>query len=220
MVLGSRYTLTNNSPGPVSGFGRGSRSPRARCGSTWARSIRAKNRRDSLVRCPRPTQHVQLTWQSGTYKGINLAGYRVYGEPTAGGGIDYTCPLADLTAYPAGILTDGFGLGGFGSGGWGQAASTISWTSDPLAGGSWQFAVVPYDEAGNEGAPQTAIVSISAPPGRPHHSRVPRSVFSTTCSPTDRHRLASVASGCLRLASPGTHHPSRRRASLIASNVQ
>ncbi len=114
-----------------------------------------------------PTRRVQLTWQSGTYKGIDLAGYRVYGEPTPGGGIDFTSPLSDLTAYPAGILTDGFGLGGFGAGGWGQAASTLSWTSDPLAGGSWQFAVVPYDDAGNEGAAQTATVAISAPPRAP-----------------------------------------------------
>jgi hypothetical protein len=114
-----------------------------------------------------PTRRAQLTWQSGTYKGIDLAGYRVYGEPTPCSGIDFTSPLSDLTAYPAGILTDGFGLGGFGAGGWGQAASTLSWTSDPLAGGSWQFAVVPYDDAGNEGTAQTATVAISAPPRAP-----------------------------------------------------
>jgi hypothetical protein len=114
-----------------------------------------------------PTRRVRLTWQSGTYKGIDLAGYRVYGEPTPSAGIDYTSPLSDLTAYPAGILTDGFGLGGFGAGGWGQAASTFSWISNPLAGGSWQFAVVPYDEAGNEGAAQTVTVAISAPPRAP-----------------------------------------------------
>ncbi len=114
-----------------------------------------------------PTRRVQLTWKSGTYKGIDLAGYRVYGAPTPGGGIDFTSPLADITAYPAGINSDGFGLDGFGQGGWGQAASTISWTSNPLAGGSWQFAVVPYDEAGNEGAAQTATVTVSAPPRAP-----------------------------------------------------
>ncbi len=114
-----------------------------------------------------PARRVQLSWQSGTYKGTDLAGYRVYGEPSPGIGIDFTSPLSDLTAYPAGILTDGFGLGGFGDGGWGQAASTLSWISDPLAGGSWQFAVVPYDEAGNEGTARTVTVTIGSPPRAP-----------------------------------------------------
>jgi hypothetical protein len=116
---------------------------------------------------PAPRRRVQLTWQSGTYTGIDLAGYRVFGESTPCGGIDFASPLDDLTAYPGGILTDGFGLGGFGAGGWGQAASTVSWTSDPLTAGTWHFAVVPYDEAGNQGTPQIATLAVGVPPRTP-----------------------------------------------------
>lgn len=114
-----------------------------------------------------PSRRAMLTWQSGTYRGVDLVGFRIYGEPVPGGGIDFTTPLSDITAYPAGILTDGLGLGGYGAGGWGQAASVYSWTSGPLAGGSWQFAVVPYDRAGNEGIAQEATVVIIAPPRAP-----------------------------------------------------
>ena len=130
VYINQQLAWSGHRPGP------GSQSPRGRFGSTSARSMRARSRRASSARCPRRlTRRVQLTWQSGTYKGIGLAGYRVYGEPTPSAGIDFTSPLSDLTAYPAGILTDGFGLGGFGAGGWGQAASAYSWTSDPLAAG-------------------------------------------------------------------------------------
>ncbi len=114
-----------------------------------------------------PSRRAKLSWQSGTYKGIDLTGFRVYGEPSPSAGVDFTTPLSDITAYPAGILTDGFGLGVFNEGCWGQAAGNYSWTSDSLSSGTWQFAIVPYDKAGNEGSPQTTAVVISSPPRSP-----------------------------------------------------
>src|SRR5206468_10702187 len=75
--------------------------------------------------------------------------------------------LADMTAYPQGLPMDGYGLGGFGTGGFGEAAGTYTWTSGPLAAGTWSFAVKPYDTAGNLGTAQTASVAIAAPPREP-----------------------------------------------------
>jgi hypothetical protein len=114
-----------------------------------------------------PSRRARLSWQSGAYKGIDLAGFRVYGPDGPGAAVDYSTVLADITAYPAGIATDGFGLGGFGTGGLGQTAGTYSWTSDPLSAGSWTFAVVPYDAAGNEGVAQSTTAVMAAPPRAP-----------------------------------------------------
>jgi hypothetical protein len=116
---------------------------------------------------PAPSRRARLSWQSGTYKGIDLAGFHVYGSDAPGAAVDYSTVLADITAYPAQVATYGFGLGGFGSGGLGQSASSYSWTSDPLSGGTWNFAVVPYDTAGNEGSAQTTTAVITAPPREP-----------------------------------------------------
>ncbi len=114
-----------------------------------------------------PTRRAQLTWQSGTYTGVDLSGFRVYGADEPGGVIDYTTVLADITAYPAGIVTDGFGFGGFGASSFGQSASSYSFTSEPLAAGSWSFTVVPFDSAGNPGSPMTTGITIVAPPRMP-----------------------------------------------------
>jgi hypothetical protein len=114
-----------------------------------------------------PSRRVQITWQSGAYTGSDLAGFHLYGSDAPGGAVDYSAVLADITAYPAGIATDGFGLGGFGSGGFGQLAGNYAWTSGPLAAGTWTFAVVPYDAAGNEGAAQTTTVTVAGPPPAP-----------------------------------------------------
>jgi hypothetical protein len=113
------------------------------------------------------SRRVQITWQSGTFAGSDLAGFRVYVSDAPGDAVDYSVILADITAYPTGITTDGFGLGGFGSGGLGQAAGNYSWTSGPLAAGTWTFAIVPYDAAENEGAAQTTTVTIAGPPPPP-----------------------------------------------------
>ena len=103
----------------------------------------------------------------GLFEAADLASFRVYGERTAGGGIDYSAPLEEITAFPGGVIQDGFGMGGFGEGGFGCVAAFSSWTSAPLGGGTWAFAVVPVDSAGNEGVRTTTSRSILAPPGPP-----------------------------------------------------
>jgi hypothetical protein len=114
-----------------------------------------------------PARRAELSWLGGTFEAPDIAGFKVYGESTPGGGINYGTVLADITAYPAGILTDGFGLGSFGTGGFGRVAGTYTWTSEPLGSGTWSFAVVPYDAAGNAGTGATTTVTIAAPPREP-----------------------------------------------------
>ncbi len=111
-----------------------------------------------------PGRLATLSWLGGTFQGTDIAGFHVYGEDTPGGGIDYTTILATVPAYIAGIITDGFGYGGFGQGGFGQSAGAYSWTSQPLAPGTWNWGVKPFDIAGNEGPAQTTAVTIAAPP--------------------------------------------------------
>lgn len=131
----------------------------------------------------------ELNWVGGLWEGMDLAGFFVYGSdgPTtfsdAGFGdygfgsggfgvggsavIDFTTPLADITAYPGGFTMDGFGLGGFGLGGLGLSSSSYQWISGPLTSGIWEFCVIPYDQAGNLGVPQFASCTICCPPGVP-----------------------------------------------------
>jgi hypothetical protein len=113
----------------------------------------------------------RLSWLGGTYLdpsgSDDVAGFQVCGEPAPGAGINYAAPLARIPAYPGGIPTDGFGLGGFGEGGLGRAASAYSWTSPALGSGTWAFAIVSFDAAGNLGVPATTTVQINAPPRPP-----------------------------------------------------
>lgn len=123
-----------------------------------------------------PARRANLSWLGGTFTSSAIAGYRVYGSDQAGGygiigfgdgpfgEIDLSTVLADITAYPSGILTDGFGLGGFGYGGFGQVAGTYTWTSNPLTNGTWSYAIVPYDAAGNLGTVSLTSVAIDCPP--------------------------------------------------------
>jgi hypothetical protein len=111
-----------------------------------------------------PAREVTLQWLGGTYEADDLAGFHIYGEPTPGGGIDFTTILATIPAYTAGIITDGFGYGGYGQGGYGAAAGSYSWTSAPLSTGTWHWAVKPFDNAGNEGSARVTAVAITAPP--------------------------------------------------------
>jgi hypothetical protein len=110
---------------------------------------------------------IRLTWLGGSYLDPTIRGYRIYGEATAGGGINYTAPVGTVAAYGAGLATDGFGLGGFGSGGFGSGAASYSWTSGPLGSGTWHFAILPYDDAGNEGTAVVVSATVSAPPAPP-----------------------------------------------------
>jgi hypothetical protein len=124
-----------------------------------------------------PARRAELEWLGGTFEGADIAGFQVwssamgpvgFGDGGFGdgpfGGITFTALEATITAYPSGIYTDGFGLGGFGLGGFGESASTYTWTSDPLTNGTWYYAVVPFDSAGNLGAPAATSVVIDAPP--------------------------------------------------------
>lgn len=120
---------------------------------------------------PSPSRRADLAWQGGTFLGTSgdgdVAGFRVYGEATPGGGINYTTPLADIPAYIGGIVTDGFGLAGFGVGGFGMASGSYSWISEPLTSGTWAFGVTSYDSAGNESSADTISIPIFAPPEPP-----------------------------------------------------
>ena len=114
---------------------------------------------------------VTLTWRGGTYlddSGLDdVIGFRVYRGTAPGGAVDYSTPVADIPAYGSTTPLDGFGLGGFGQGGFGRSSSDYSWTSDPLAAGDWDFAIVPYDAAGNEGTGSTTTATSEAPPRPP-----------------------------------------------------
>jgi hypothetical protein len=118
-----------------------------------------------------PGDRARLAWLGGTYLdptgNDDVAGFRIFGETTPGAGVNLASPLAEIKAYPGGILTDGFGLGGFGQGGFGRAASTYEWTSRSLSAGTWSFAVASIDAAGNQGTPVTTSITINAPPRPP-----------------------------------------------------
>ena len=120
---------------------------------------------------PSPQDRVELDWLGGTFLDPtgrdDVRGFRVYGSPLPGAGVDYSSPLATIQAYPSGVITDGFGLGGFGQGGFGRASSSYRWTSPALAKGDWTFAVSSFDAAGNEAPPLLASASILAPPRPP-----------------------------------------------------
>jgi hypothetical protein len=114
-----------------------------------------------------PLRQVELNWLGGTYEGTDLAGFNVYGEAAPGAGINYSDIFATITAYAAGIYTDGYGMGGFGLGGFGESSSAYSWTSDTLTSGTWHWGVKPFDTAGNEGTAETASAVIAVPPLEP-----------------------------------------------------
>jgi hypothetical protein len=127
---------------------------------------------DFSINLPSPTgmsTRAQLTWNGGTYLDAtgndDVSGFLLYGSDAPGGPVDYTTAVATVSAYPGGWISDGFGLGGFGTGGFGRVATKYQWQSGPLASGVWQFAIVPYDAAGNLRHPgQVASVTINEAP--------------------------------------------------------
>jgi hypothetical protein len=121
----------------------------------------------SLPTPPGGGNRVRLAWVGGSYLGADIAGYHVYAGTAAGGAVSYATPVASIPAYIQGIATDGYGVGGYGQGGYGSAPSSYSWTSGPLSGGTWNFAVKSFDEAGNEGTPQATSAVVAAPPSPP-----------------------------------------------------
>lgn len=114
-----------------------------------------------------PNNRATLGWIGGTFEAPDIAGFHVYGETTPGGGIQYDNVLGDIPAYTRGAITDGWGFGEWDLGGWGFASATYGWESDPLTSGSWNWAVIPYDMAGNEGVSVIASTVIAVPPGAP-----------------------------------------------------
>lgn len=141
-----------------------------------------------------PADRVELDWLGGTYLDPtgrdDVQGFRVYGSPLPGAGVDYSSPLAEIQAYPSGVITDGYGFGGFGRGGFGRAASSYRWTSQALARGDWTFAVASFDVAGNEAAPIVASASILSPP-RPPAAGPDGSRLSCSYDPTARRATLS-----------------------------
>lgn len=115
-----------------------------------------------------PPRRVQLAWTGGTWESPTIAGYHIYQSDVAGGAIDYTKPVATVPFQTGAQTYDGYGRGGYGAGGYGAGDASFSWTSDPLATGTWSFAVVPFDTAGNEQASHLTISqAVTARPAPP-----------------------------------------------------
>jgi hypothetical protein len=137
---------------------------------------------------------VRLDWIGGLYLGADLAGYRVYSGTAPGGAVSYTTPVATITAYTQGIVSEGYGDGGYGDGGYGDGSSNYSWTSGPLAGGTWNFAVRPFDVVGNEGTTSTFSAVIDAPPPPPAANATGKRLTYSYNSSTHVATLAWLAS--------------------------
>lgn len=101
---------------------------------------------------PIPASRADLTWTESSFSASDLMGFRVYGEATPGGGIDYTNALADVQAFAGGFTPAD------------STEASWTWTSEPYKTGTWSFAVTPYDEVGNEGDPMTVSVLLTSPP--------------------------------------------------------
>lgn len=113
-----------------------------------------------------------ITWYGGRYLDASLTGFHIYSSVGPGLAVDMANRVATIPAAPGGVWLDGSGRGGSGRGGSGHSAIGYSWTSGVLVTGTWQFAVVAYDSAGNEATtPPVETVAIVAPPPSP----IPRS---------------------------------------------
>ena len=118
------------------------------------------------------TERATLTWSGGTCLDANglddVGGFQIFASPAAGAPVDLTAPVDQVIAYPGGWINDGFGKGGFGAAGFGRAATTYRWQSGPLSSGTWQFAIIPLDRAGNpRGGGSSSSVTINAAPRPP-----------------------------------------------------
>ncbi len=125
---------------------------------------------DSLPAQP-PLGEARLAWYGGNYLaggGGDIASYRVYGETTAGGGLNLSTPLATVPASIGPNSASGFGRGRFGRGGFGSGEVAYTWTSQPVASsGTWTFGVAAVDAAGVEGTMATVAVDLLRPPKPP-----------------------------------------------------
>jgi hypothetical protein len=126
----------------------------------------------SLVAPNGRSERVQLSWSGGTYLDPSgqddIQGFWIYQGPSAGAAVDPATSVDVVVAYPGGWINDGFGKSGFGDAGFGRAATLYTWESGPLTSGIWQFAVVPFDKAGNaRGTGQTVSATVNAAPRPP-----------------------------------------------------
>ncbi len=143
---------------------------------------------------PGDGSRVFLEWPGGRYLGIDIVGFYVYASSAPGGAVDYSTILATVPAYVQGFATDGYGQGGYGSGGYGSTGSNYSWTSGPLAGGTWNFAVKPFDAAGNLGTARTQSAVVEAPPNPPARNAAGKRLTYTYNATTHVATLAWLAS--------------------------
>ncbi len=126
----------------------------------------------SLLASGNRTDRAALSWSGGTYldpTGLDdIGAFQIFQSPPGGAAVDDTVVVDTVVAYPGGWINDGFGKGGFGAAGFGRAATSYEWQSGPLASGTWQFAVVPIDLAGNpRGSGLTTSVVINSAPRPP-----------------------------------------------------
>lgn len=127
------------------------------------------NYSSSLVAPGGRSERASLTWWGGTYLDPtgrdDIQGFRIFRGSSPGATVDLRTAGDTVPAYPGGWINDGFGKGGFGGGGFGRAATLYTWQSGTLASGTWRFAVLPFDKAGNVRGPgQSASVTINAAP--------------------------------------------------------
>jgi hypothetical protein len=109
-------------------------------------------------------RRAQLTWTGSDYQSGTLAGFYVYSGDSPGAAADTSKPVGDITAHPGNINVSGYGYGPYGQTPYGYGSGTYSWISEQLANGTWNFAIVPYDSAGNAGTSSPVSVTINAPP--------------------------------------------------------
>jgi hypothetical protein len=144
----------------------------------------------SLVAPGGRSERAVLFWSGGTYLDPSgrddIQGFRIYQGPSPGTAVDLTTPVDSVAAYPGGWINDGFGKAGFGGGGFGRAATLYTWQSGPLASGAWQFAVLPFDRAGNiQDAGSTTTVTINAAPLPPAPNANRARLASTYAGPSN-----------------------------------
>jgi len=129
-------------------------------------------------------QRVLLQWVGGTYLDPDIEGFHVYSGTVPGGAVNYSILLGTVVAYPGDIYTDGWGLGGWGLGGWGMSEGNYEWISPPMAPGVWNFAVCPFDHAGNEGTALSQSATLAGPPRPPARNAAgARLTYSLTTGP-------------------------------------
>jgi hypothetical protein len=144
----------------------------------------------SLIAPGGRTERALLSWSGGTYLDPtgqdDIQGFQIYQGPSPGAAVDLAATVDSVPAYPGGWINDGFGKGGFGGGGFGRAVTLYNWQSGPLTSGTWQFAVLPFDKAGNvRGAGPSVSVTINAAPLPPAMNACQARMSSTYAGPSN-----------------------------------